>query len=595
MFVKIVCTIGPASENYETLKAMAEAGMNVARLNFSHGDYEGHEKKLKLVRRVERAVKKPIASLLDTKGPEIRTGHMQNGEIMLTQGAKIILVSDDKPFDGTPERIWVNYNLLAQEVTPGQSIFIDDGTLNLEVEKVEGNEVTCKVIVGGPLRNTKGINIPGAEITLPALSEKDKQDIAWGIQHGMEYLAVSFVKTARDILEVRRLIQDYGSSMKVLAKIETKQAVDNISDIVDVVDGVMVARGDLGVEIATEDVPLVQKKIIEMCRVRGKVVIVATQMLDSMIRNPRPTRAEASDVSNAVLDGTDAVMLSGETASGNYPVQSVATMRRIVDRAERELDLWGNHKNARENQLDIDPVNGKTGIPVPDAVSGAAVLVAKQVKAPAILCLSRSGLTAKMISKHRPECPIIGLSPSQQTWRELALWWGITPVILNEMSDINVAASEAVNICVREKLLPEGELVVITAGVPVGRPGSTNVVEVLTTGQILLSGTPLSNKNAVGKVCIARTPKEAIDKVTPGCVLVVRQLNEEYRPVLDKVGALLFESGLLFSEGNALAMEYGLPCIIGVADAFSSLMDDDTVSIDGTRGLVYRGAVRLVV
>ena len=340
MFVKIVCTSGPASENYETLKSMAEAGMNVARLNFSHGDYEGHEKKLKLVRRVERAVKKPIAALLDTKGPEIRTGLMQNGEINLAQGAKITLVSGDvEPFEGTPERIYVNYKLLAHEVTPGQNIFIDDGALNLEVESVDGDEVHCKIIVGGPLRNTKGINLPGADITMPALSEKDKQDIAWGIQHGMEYLAVSFVKTRQDIVDVKRLIQSYGGNMKVLAKIETKQAVDNIADIVDVVDGVMVARGDLGVEIATEDVPLVQKRIIEMCRVRGKVVIVATQMLDSMIRNPRPTRAEASDVANAVLDGTDAVMLSGETASGNYPVQAVSTMRRIVDKAEKDLGL----------------------------------------------------------------------------------------------------------------------------------------------------------------------------------------------------------------------------------------------------------------
>lgn len=589
MFVKIVCTIGPASDNYETLKAMAEAGMNVARLNFSHGDYDGHEKKLKLIRRVERAVKKPIAALLDTKGPEIRTGNMQNGEIQLVQGAKVVISSCDESFEGTAEKFWVNYKLLAQEVKPGQNIYIDDGALNLEVEKVDGDDVTCKVIVGGPLRNTKGINLPGADITLPALSEKDKQDIAWGIQHGMEYLAVSFVKTRSDIVEVRRLIQEYGSSMKILAKIETRQAVDNFADIVDVVDGVMVARGDLGVEIATEDVPLVQKRIIEMCRVRGKAVIVATQMLDSMIRNPRPTRAEASDVSNAVLDGTDAVMLSGETASGNYPVQAVATMRKIVDRAEKELQIWGNHKNNEQNPLELE------GIPVPDAVSGAAVLIAKQINAPAIISLSRSGLTAKMISKHRPECPILGLTPSQQTWRELALWWGVHPVRLSEMSDINVAAREAVTTCVREKLLPEGELVVITAGVPVGRPGSTNVVEVLTTGTILLSGTPLSHKNASGKVCIARTPQEAIDKVTPGCILVVRQLSEEYRPVLPKVGAVLFESGLLFSEGNSLAMDYNLPCIVGVADAFSTLMDDDVVSIDGTRGLVYRGVVRLVV
>ena len=589
MFVKIVCTIGPASENYDTLKTMAESGMNVARLNFSHGDYSGHEKKLKLIRKVERAVKKPIAALLDTKGPEIRTGLMQGGEVMLNQGAKIILCACDEPFEGTQDKIFVNYKLLPNEVKPGQNIFIDDGTLNLEVESINGDEVTCKIIVGGALRNTKGINLPGADLTMPALSDKDKQDITWGIQHGMEYLAVSFVKNRSDIIEVRRLIQSLGGNMKVLAKIETSQAVQNIEEIVDVVDGVMVARGDLGVEIPTEDVPLVQKKIIEMCRVRGKVVIVATQMLDSMIRNPRPTRAEASDVANAVLDGTDAVMLSGETASGNYPVQAVKTMRKILDRAEKEINLWGNHKNNEQNPIDLE------GIPVPDAVSGAAVLIARQIKAPAIISLSRSGLTARMISKHRPECPILGVTPSQQTWRELALWWGVQPVRLSEMSDINVAAREAITTCVNKGLLPEGELVVITAGVPVGRAGSTNLVEVLTTGNILLSGTPLSHKNAVGKVCIARTPQEAIEKVSPGCILVVRQLNEDYRPVLDKVGAVLFESGLLFSEGNSLAIDYNLPCIVGVADAFSTLMDDDIISVDGTRGLIYRGVVRLVI
>lgn len=588
MFVKIVCTIGPSSDNFDTLKAMAEAGMNVARLNFSHGDYAGHEKKLKLIRRVERSLKKPIAALLDTKGPEIRTGLMKDGEIQLKQGATIIISSSEEAFEGTEAKIWVNYRLFAREVTPGQSIFIDDGALNLEAVSVEGDEVTCRIIVGGSLRNTKGINLPGADITMPALSDKDRQDIAWGIQHGMEYLAVSFVKTRQDIVDVRRLIQGYGSTMKILAKIETRQAVDNIAEIVEAADGVMVARGDLGVEIATEDVPLAQKRIIEMCRVRGKTVIVATQMLDSMIRNPRPTRAEASDVSNAVLDGTDAVMLSGETASGSYPVQAVATMRKIVDKAETELQIWGNHKNNEHNPLEQE------GLPVPDAVSGAAVLIARQIKAPAIISLSRSGLTAKMISKHRPECPILGLTPSQQTWREMALWWGVHPVRLSEMSDINVAAREAVTTCVREGLLPEGELVVITAGVPVGRPGSTNVVEVLTTGTILLSGTPLSRRNASGKVCIARTSQEAVDKAEPGCILVVRQLSEEYRPVLSKVGAVLFESGLLFSEGNSLAMDYNLPCVVGVSDAFSTLMDGDVVTVDGTRGLVYRGIVRLV-
>ena len=311
-------------------------------------------------------------------------------------------------------------------------------------------------------------------------------------------------------------------------------------------------------------------------------------MLDSMIRNPRPTRAEASDVSNAVLDGTDAVMLSGETASGKYPVEAVATMRRIVDKAETELQKWGNHKNGGKNPLDLEKS------PVTDAVSAAAVQIAKQVKAPAIITLTRSGLTAKMISRHRPECPILGLTPSQQTWRELALCWGVQPVRVAEMGDINVAAREAVNKCVKENLLPEGDLVVITAGIPVGRASSTNLVEVLPTGTILLTGTPLSHKNAVGKVCVARTPQEAIDKAEEGCILVVRQLGEDYRPVLSKVGAVLLESELFFSEGSALVVEYDLPCIAGVADALSTLIDGDTVSIDGTKGLVYRGVVRLV-
>ena len=582
MFVKIVCTIGPASENYETLKVMAESGMNVARLNFSHGDYEGHERKLNLIRRVERDTERPIATLLDTKGPEIRTGHVEGGEVILESGSTVILTSEQ--CTGTAERIHVNYPLLAQEVTPGQHIYIDDGTLHLDVEKVENGEVFCKVIVGGALRNTKGLNIPGAEISLAALSEKDKEDIAWGIQHDMEYLAVSFVKTKSDIQEVRKLVKKYGGTMKIIAKIETRHAVQNLAEIVEVVDGMMIARGDLGVEIPTEDVPLVQKHIIEICRSRGKVVIVATQMLDSMIRNPRPTRAEASDVANAVLDGTDAVMLSGETASGSYPAESVKTMRRIVDRAEEELNIWSKHISERPAVLGV-----------PDAVSDAAVLISNQIDAAAIISLTKTGSTAKMISKHRPSTPILGVTPSQKTWRELALWWGVHPVRMSELSDINVAAREAINACIAGDYLSEGELVVITAGVPLGQPGSTNMVEVLTTGKVLLSGIPLVRKNYTGKVCIASTPKMAMEKAEDGCILVVRQLNTDYKDVMAKVGAVLSENNALGFEGNALALDHDVPCVLGVADAFSTLSDGDIITVDGMRGLIYYGKIKLVV
>jgi len=582
MFVKIVCTIGPASESYEVLASMVKAGMNVARLNFSHGDYEGHERKLDLVRQVERDLDVPIAALLDTKGPEIRTGSVEGGEITLTEGSIVVLT--EVPCLGTPERVHVNCYSLAEYLPVGQNVYIDDGTLHLQVESTAGQDIMCKVIVGGVLRNNKGVNVPGAAVPLPAFSEKDREDIAWGIQRNMEYLALSFVKTRADISEARRLVKSLNGSIKVIAKIETYEAVQNIEEIVDESDGVMVARGDLGVEIPTEDVPLVQKQIIELCRSKGKVVIVATQMLDSMIRNPRPTRAEANDVANAVLDGADAVMLSGESASGAYPVQAVATMRRIVDRAEKEIAVLSKQNRRRRPSL----------ASVPDAVSDAAVLISQQVDAAAIICLTKSGATAKMIGKYRPTCPIYGVTPSRSVWRELALWWGIHPLRLHELSDVTVAAKESIAACLKSGQIREGELVVITAGIPLAHSGITNMVEVLTTGEIILTGVSLIKKNACGKVCIARDAKEAEEKATDGCVLVVRHLSSEYNPVLGKVGAVISESEACY-YGNTLTLEHDVPCVMGVRDALFTLSDGMEVTVDGPRGLIYRGCVKLVI
>jgi len=399
----------------------------------------------------------------------------------------------------------------------------------------------------------------------------------------MEYLAVSFVKTRADILEVRKLIKSLNGSIKVIAKIETYEAVQNFDEIVDVVDGVMVARGDLGVEIPTEDVPLVQKHIIELCRSRGKAVIVATQMLDSMIRNPRPTRAEANDVANAVLDGADAVMLSGESASGAYPVQAVSTMRRIVDRAEKELAIWSHPNRHRLNLASV-----------PDAVSDAAVLISKQVGAAAILCLTKSGVTAKMIGKYRPTCQIFGVTPLRSTWRELALWWGIHPVMLHELSDLTVATKEAIDTCVKGGLVKEGKLVVITAGIPLSLSGTTNMVEVVTTGEIILTGVSLIRKNAYGNVCVARGAKEAEEKATDGCILAIRYLNSEYGPILGRVGAVISENEANY-DGNVLALEHDVPFVMGVKDALFVLSDGMEVTVDGLRGLIYRGRVELVI
>lgn len=578
--VKIVCTIGPACSNYDTLRSMALAGMNVARLNFSHGVYEEHERMLNLVRSVEKDLNSPIPTLLDTKGPEIRTGKLEGGAAALESGG--VLTLTDEKIVGDGSRVFVNYPRLADEVAVGQEIFIDDGALHLEVERISGREVVCRVIVGGLLGDSKGVNIPGAELSLPALSDKDLEDIRWGVDREMDFIAVSFVKNSRDIMEVRRAMESFGGVMKVIAKIETRQAVQNIEEIAEVVDGMMIARGDLGVEIQTEEVPLQQKRIIDICRAKGKAVIVATQMLDSMIRNPRPTRAEASDVANAVLDGADAVMLSGETAKGAYPLRSVETMKRIVTRAESEIELW---------ERPLHYASATTG--VPDAVSGAAVLIARQMKASAIVSVTQSGSTAQMVSRHRPPCAILGATPLKRTWRELALYWGILPMIQEEMTDQNTAVDTVMATCIENGYVKAGELVVVTAGVPLGIAGTTNLVQVYIAGKILLRGLSLLKREARGPVCTSRSADEASRKMTRGAVLIVESTDDDYLPSMKLASAVVAEEEGLTSHAAIAALELGIPCIVGASGALSALSDGMIVTVDGYRGILYHGNVRL--
>ncbi|MDI9371227.1 MAG: pyruvate kinase [Synergistaceae bacterium] len=580
--VKIVCTIGPACSSYKTLLAMASAGMNVARLNFSHGDYEDHLRMLGHVRGVEKELNIPIPTLLDTKGPEIRTGKVEGGTIALESGSKLTLT--DKEILGNISMVRVNYPKLADELSVGQEIFIDDGSLHLKVEQILNGDVLCRVIVGGLLGDAKGVNIPGAELSLPALSDKDVKDIEWGVKNQMDYIAVSFVKNSRDIMEVRRAMEGFGGAMKVIAKIETRHAVQNIEEIAEVVDGMMIARGDLGVEIQAEEVPLQQKRIIDVCRAKGKAVIVATQMLDSMIRNPRPTRAEASDVANAVLDGADAVMLSGETARGAYPLQSVETMRRIVSRTEKEIELW---------QRPFDMTSSTTG--VPDAVSGAAVLIARQMKASAIISMTRSGSTAQMVSRYRPPCSILGATPKKRTWRELALYWGVVPLMKEEMTDQNTAVDSVVASCLENGEVKEGDLLVVTAGVPLGITGTTNLVQVYIAGKILLKGQTLLKREARGPVCTARTAEEARLKMTEGSVLVVAATDDDYLPAIRMASAIVAEQGGLSSHAAVIGLELGIPSIVGAEDALNILSDGMVVTLDGHRGLLYHGDVRLSV
>ena len=472
---KIVCTIGPACSSYEKLRAVAEAGMDVARLNFSHGSHESHSEALGTIRRVEQELDRPIAVMLDTKGPEIRTGLLTaHAPVALRSGASFLL--HFTPEEGDSSGVYVDYEPLGREVSKGQDIYIDDGAIHLSVVNVSEAGILCTVVTGGELGERKGVNVPGAELSVPTLTDKDRLDLAWGVEHQVDFVAVSFVRSPDDIREVRRVIAELGGSIRIIAKMETRQSVENLDAILAEADGMMVARGDLGVEIDTADVPMVQKQIIEKCRRCGKPVIVATQMLDSMIRSPRPTRAEASDVANAVFDGADAVMLSGETAGGKYPVESVRMMDGIVRRAESEAGEWQKPVSAQE--LDS----------AADAVSHAAKLAAASLNAAAILSITLSGATARSVSKYRPPCPVMAVTPSVATWRGLSLVWGVQAVRTEFVHDLEASLKAALEALLSKGMLKKEDTVVITAGMPIGVQGSTNLLYIHTVGSPVIGG-----------------------------------------------------------------------------------------------------------
>ncbi len=576
--VKIVCTIGPACWDYDKLFALAKAGMNVARLNFSHGDYESHLRTLKNVRAVEQELQTPIAVLLDTKGPEIRTGELVGHEkVMLKADDDFTLFFEKK--DGNKKGVCIDYQKLASEVKKGQNIFIDDGAIHLEVLKTSPEGIKCRVIVGGELGEHKGVNVPGADLSVPTLTEKDVADLQWGAENNVDYVAISFVRNREDVIEVRRVLEASGAAAKVIAKMETRQSVDNIDAILKVVDGMMVARGDLGVEMRTEDVPMIQKEIIEHCRAQGKPVIVATQMLDSMIRNPRPTRAESSDVANAVIDGADAVMLSGETAGGKYPVESVETMDRIIIRTEKDRELW------RRRPRSLPSAVCETA----DAVSHAARDVAMEVAAAAVVPLTSSGTTARMVSKYRPTCPIIAMTPSLATWRQLSLVWGVTPCICPITHQLEESLQNAISLIKRESLVANGDNVVVMSGMPLGEPGSTNMLNVVRIANVIAHGLSLVRRRVTGKACKASSPKEALKKIAEGEILVIKKSEKEYIPAFEKAAAIITEEGGLTSHAGVISLDRGIPCITGASGAMDAIEDGMTLTIDGVHGAVYAG------
>lgn len=469
---KIICTMGPATADDEVLKEIMRSGMDVARINFSHGNGAEHLPKVEQIKRLREELGLPIALLLDTSGPEIRLGNFENDKIQLNAGDTFTLTARD--ITGNEKEASITYKNLVKDVQPGMRILIDDGLIEMRVKELTDTDIVCEVENGGVVSNHKGINVPDAELTMPYISEKDRNDLIFGVEQGFDFVAASFVRCADDIVQLRNLLSEHGDNdMKILAKIENRQGVDNIDEILAVSDGIMVARGDMGVEIPIQEVPAIQKLIIKKVYNAGKIVITATQMLDSMMKNPRPTRAEATDVANAIYDGTSAIMLSGETAAGKYPVQAVKTMAEIAEYTENDIDY-----EKRFRQLEKLPKDDVT-----DAISHATCMTAIDINASAVVTVTKSGRTARMISRYRPNSPIIGCTPSERTYRQMSLSWGVIPLMIKEETSTDVLFANAMKRAEEEGYLKEGELAVITAGVPLGMSGTTNLIRVAVAGQ----------------------------------------------------------------------------------------------------------------
>ncbi|WP_372638305.1 pyruvate kinase [Cohnella sp.] len=580
---KIVCTIGPSSESLENTKKLIAAGMNVARLNFSHGDYEEHGNRIKAIRQACQELNKTVAILLDTKGPEIRLGKLKEEPIELVQGEYITLTTEEILGDIT--RVPVTYKDLPSDVNVGSTILIDDGLIGLTVIDIQGTEIKCQIVNSGQIKSKKGVNVPGVAISMPGLTEKDISDIKFGIEVGVDFIAASFVRRASDVLEIRELLERHDARhIHIISKIENQQGVDNLDEILEVSDGLMVARGDLGVEIPAEEVPLVQKLMIEKCNRAGKPVITATQMLDSMQRNPRPTRAEASDVANAIFDGTDAIMLSGETAAGKYPVESVETMARIAESAESALhyrEIFTKQANAQQTS-------------VTEAISQAVANSALDLEAKAIVTSTESGYTARMVSKYKPKSPIIAVTPVEQVLRRLQLVWGVIPVKGVSASTTDEMFEIAVQGALDSGIVRLGDTIVITAGVPVGRSGTTNLIKIHNVGELIAKGQGIGSQSTTGKIVIANSPEEANSKMTSGAILVAPSTDKEYMPAFEKAAAVITECGGITCHAAVVGLNLGIPVIVGVDNATKLLEDGMEVTLYAEHGVIYSGQAKVM-
>jgi len=572
---KIICTFGPATDDEGVMRQLIENGMDVARFNFSHGDHEIHGARFDMLFRLREELGKPVAAMLDTRGPEVRTGKFEGDRAELVRGSAFTLTT--RPILGSSGIVSVNYPGLPGDLRPGSHVLLDDGLIELIVESIEGTEIHCTVLNGGSIKNTCGVNVPDVHLSLPYLSEQDKSDILFGVEKGFDFIAASFVRCADDIRQIRCLLASkHCNTINIIAKIESADGVENIDEILSVSDGIMIARGDMGVEIPFEEVPVIQKMLIKKTYNSEKQVITATQMLDSMMKNPRPTRAEAADVANAIYDGTSAIMLSGETAAGAYPIEAVRTMAKIAERAEQDI----NYGQRFKTRVTMDNIN------VTNAIAHATCTTAHDLNAAAIITVTKSGKTARLISKFRPGIPIVACSPEPHVCRQLNMSWGVIPLNIEEKTNTDELFSDAVRLAQQGGLVQNGDLAVITAGVPLGISGTTNMMQVHMVGNVLVSGTGSKSGTVTANLCVCRTVEEAEHLLQPGDILVVPETTKEMIPLLRMVSGIITESDDENEKAIVAGAALGLPVLTGAVGATHILKAGTTVTLDSDSGRV---------
>lgn len=572
---KIVCTLGPSTDKEGILRQLIENGMNVARFNFSHGDYDEHRGRFEQLCALRKELNKPIAAMLDTKGPEIRLGNFQNGSEKLVTGQSFTLTT--RQVEGTNEICSITYKDLPHDVSAGGQIMLDDGLISLTIDKVTDTDIICTVQNDGVIKNKKGINVPGVHLSMPYMSQRDREDILFGVQQGFDWISASFTRCAQDILEIRHLLDENDSHIRIIAKIENQEGIDNIEEILSVADGIMVARGDMGVEIDFAEIPSIQKHLIDRTMAAGKVVITATQMLDSMINNPRPTRAEITDVANAIYDGSSAVMLSGETAAGKYPVAALQAMVAIAETAEADSNYNSlvHHAQAADSRLSVSA-----------AVAHAACTTASDIHASAIITVSKSGETARLLSRCRPDTPIIACVLDEQVQRQLNMHWGITPLVMPYANSTDELISMSVETSEKAGLVHAGNMAVVTAGVPVGISGTTNMIKVHLVGDSLLNGVGIGEHNAKGEVCVCRSAAEAAKKFKPGQILVTTHTTNEMLPYMRDAAGIITEEAGTNSHAAIVALTLNKAVIVGASNALRVLRSGMNISMDCQHGVV---------